>query len=143
MCKNEDLTVEKFSCNMLFMAAGPRPRLWVKTVPREARPRTRLVNPHLPDFLPPSPTLPRRACGAVKTRPLERSRPRLTPPSLLPPLCPPSRSSSLRTPFPLPLAVPRKLRLVQFGFQREAREPCNLLAPLAATHLNFVSSCCG
>lgn len=89
-----------------------------------------------PYFLPASPThIVPADCVAVKTRPLERSRPRLAP-SL-----PPSRSSSPRTPFPLPLAVPRKLGLVQFGFQKEARRPCNILSPVAATHRNFVSSC--
>lgn len=118
-----------------FSASG------VSEKPLPAR-RVPTHGPHLTDFLPPSPTHP-PTYTAVRWRQGRWSEVGLGSPSIQPPPCPPSRSSSLRTPFPLPLAVPRKPELVQFGFQREAGTPCNILSPPDSTHRNFVSSCRG
>lgn len=132
----------------------PRPSSQSSAWASRLCPRRRIPTsgPHLADFLPPLTALPRNAtaCGAVKTRPLKRSkaRPLFAP---LPPLHTPHphpRSPSPPYPSPLlPLAVPQKARdgpvLVSEGSSGKADRRENLVSShpaSAATHRNLVSS---
>lgn len=106
----------------------PRPSSQSSAWASKLCPRRRIPTsgPHLADFLPPLTALPRNAtaCGAVRTRPLKRSKARpLFAPSL--PSIPPTHIRDhhpLRTPLPFYLSrFPRKPEMVRFWFRREAR----------------------